>query len=237
MGKRSWRISGILVFLFLIGSTWSEGLMGATPGTATLIEPSGVTCDRTPTYIWTPVTGAAYYFLWVTDSTGHDVYEYLNTDEALCSSGTGDCTVTLSDQLALGAAQWTIQVVNEDYEEGDWSSPLSFTVNDETPPGKATLTWPSGTITNTTPTYYWESVPCATHYLLLVKDAQNVDKVLRKYTSAEAGCDSWAGTGKCSIKPSTALALGAWKWFVQTSNSSGDGPWSDPFSLYDRLPP
>jgi len=44
------------------------------------------------------------------------------------------------------------------------------------------------------------------------------------YTATQAGC---AAGGTCSVTPSTALAAsGAHKWWIQTWNTAGNGPYS-----------
>jgi hypothetical protein len=95
-------------------------------------------------------------------------------------------------------------------------------------PPSPTLISPSGTITTTTPTYSWNAVSEATEYDLKVNDSKG-DKILRWYTSSEAGCAS--GIGTCSVTPTTALATGPGTWWIQTKNSAGTGPWSSGMSF------
>ena len=96
------------------------------------------------------------------------------------------------------------------------------------PPPPATLISPSGTITTTTPTYTWNAVSEATEYDLKVNDSKE-NKILRWYTSSEAGCAS--GIGTCSVTPTTALAAGSGTWWIQAKNSAGTGPWSSGMSF------
>jgi len=92
-------------------------------------------------------------------------------------------------------------------------------------PGKATLVSPSATISSATPAYIWNAVPDATWYLLWVNNNDVSPLILTWYTATQAGCP--AGTGTCSVTPSTALAAGAGAWWIQTWNPVGYGPWSD----------
>jgi hypothetical protein len=96
------------------------------------------------------------------------------------------------------------------------------------PPPPATLISPSGTITTTTPTYTWNAVSEATEYNLKVNDSTG-NKILRWYTSSEAGCAS--GLGTCSVTPTIALAAGSGTWWIQAKNSAGTGPWSSGMSF------
>jgi hypothetical protein len=95
-------------------------------------------------------------------------------------------------------------------------------------PGAATLVSPSGTITTHTPTYTWNAVSVATWYYLQVNDPSGV-RILQWYTAAACGCAS--GTGTCSLTPTTVLASGAGRWWIQTNNSVGNGPWSAPMDF------
>jgi len=91
------------------------------------------------------------------------------------------------------------------------------------PPGSTTLVTPNGAITDTTPTYTWNAVSDSTWYYLWVNDAGG-NRIKTWYTASQAGCA--AGSGTCSITPSTELNDGDAAWWVQTWNSAGSGPWS-----------
>ena len=108
---------------------------------------------------------------------------------------------------------------------------MSFTLTaagTPTAPGAATLKSPSGTITTSTPTYTWNAVSGSTWYYLWVNDPTGV-RIQKWYTAAAVGCA--AGTGTCSVAPTTALTSGAGKWWIQTWNSAGMGPWSTAMSF------
>jgi hypothetical protein len=117
--------------------------------------------------------------------------------------------------------------------DGPWSDGMAFVVTlPSDVPGKATLISPSGTFSNSTrPDFKWNAVSESTWYYLWVED--NIGQRIQLwYTSAEAGCA--AGTGTCGAWPFTrldsgaALAPGSARWWVQTWNEKGYGPWSDP---------
>ena len=102
---------------------------------------------------------------------------------------------------------------------------MNFTVNVgcAAPPSSATLASPSDSTTTATPTYTWNAVPCASWYYLWVDDSVNT-RIQQWYAAADAGCAS--GTGTCSVTPTTALNVGAARWWIQTWDSAGYGPWS-----------
>ncbi len=87
----------------------------------------------------------------------------------------------------------------------------------------ATLIWPMGNITDTTPTYTWNAVSTATWYNLWVNGPSG-NVINLWFSAAGAGCSS--GTGTCSATPPTTLALGNHTWWIQTYSSAGHGPWS-----------
>ena len=91
------------------------------------------------------------------------------------------------------------------------------------PPPQATLISPSGTITDSTPIYTWGAVPESSWYYLWVNDSTG-NRIKQWYTAEQAGCSS--GTGTCSVTHTTELAEGQAKWWIQTWNKAGYGPWS-----------
>jgi hypothetical protein len=100
---------------------------------------------------------------------------------------------------------------------------MDFTVAGEVcagVPNAVTLTSPSGTVMDTTPTYTWQEEPCATWYYLWVSDATG--PVIKQWYSTGAVCSG----GTCSFTPDVTLAEGAHRWWVQTWNTDGYGPWS-----------
>jgi hypothetical protein len=90
-----------------------------------------------------------------------------------------------------------------------------------TAPGQASLTSPSGPATNQ-PTYSWDEVPGATWYYLWV-DGPSGNVIKQWYTAAEANCDG----STCSVTPGVTLGSGEHKWWIQTWNDAGYGPWSE----------
>jgi hypothetical protein len=196
------------------------------PEAAVLVSPSGTVSTTRPTYTWNMVPGASWYYLWVNDSSNSSgkIKMWYTAADAECSSVTGQCSVTPATALAYGQAQWWIQTWNG-AGSGPWSAGMTFQVtNPVVPPPPATLISPAGTISTSTPTYIWNSVPTATWYYLWVNN-NGTPRIQTWYPAAQAGCAS--GTGTCSVTPSTALTNGTAQWWIQTWNSAGYGPWSD----------
>jgi hypothetical protein len=87
---------------------------------------------------------------------------------------------------------------------------------------------PSGTTTNTAPTFRWNRVSSATYYRLYIDTQSGTHIFSRWYTAAEVGC---ATTSPCSRAPLN-LGVNAYRFWVQTWNSTGNGPWSSAMNFW-----
>jgi len=215
---------------------WSTGMNFTVPpsGQTTLSSPSGMITDTTPTYTWNAVSGATWYQLYVNDALGNRIQQWYPAADLGCPDGTGTCSITPTLDVA-GSCQWWIQTYNR-MGYGPWSTAGSFAAPNPEAPGGATPVSPSGTITDTTPTYTWSAVSRATWYQLYVNDPTG-NKIQKWYAAADLGCPD--GTGTCSVTPSTELALGLCQWWIRTYSRAGYGPWSGgkPFTIQTPLPP
>jgi hypothetical protein len=98
------------------------------PSAATLLSPSGIIADTTPTYTWNAVSNATWYCLYVNDSTGNRIQQWHTAEVAGCASGTGTCSITPATVLTPGAGQWYIRTYNS-AGYGPWSAAMSFVVS------------------------------------------------------------------------------------------------------------
>jgi hypothetical protein len=181
--------------------------LAATSNVPTPQSPSGNITDTTPTYTWTKVTGATQYRYQLMQGT---TVTYTKTvASSVCGAST--CSHTPSTALGYLAYKWKVQAM----VGGVWktySAFKTFTVQVPVP----TPQTPTGTITDTTPTYKWTKVTGATQYhIKLVKGTTTV------YIKSVAS--SACGTTTCTSTPSTALGLFSYKWKVQ---AQVDGVWS-----------
>ncbi|HJR79459.1 MAG TPA: serine protease [Anaerolineales bacterium] len=188
------------------------------PGKPTLNSPSGSTPDTTPVYNWNTTSNATHYQLWVGRPGGATPISQWYEASAVCGGGT--CSVEHPTSLGAGIHTWYIRAWGPG-GYGNWSNALNFTV---TPPGQATLNTPSGNTANTTPVYTWNAVSGAQWYYLWVNAPSGAGFIKQWFTATQAGCA--AGTGTCSVTPTTALANGSHTFWVQTWSSAGYGPWS-----------
>jgi M6 family metalloprotease-like protein len=202
---------------------WSTGLPFSTPpapGTATLLSPSGdIGTNYYPTYSWNQVSDSTWYYLWVNGPAGTPVIQkWYTSAQANCNGST--CSIMPATALAGGAHTWWVQTWNP-AGYGPWSAGKSFSTVILPIPGQATLVTPSGAITNTTPTYTWNSVSYATWYYLWVSDASGTP-VIQQWYQSSAVCSG----STCSVTPGVTLFGGSYTWWIQTWNTAGTGPWS-----------
>ncbi len=212
--------SGVSLNRFSARGTVMTASIPKVPGGATLVSPRGTIYTRTPTYAWNAVADVEQYLLQTNSGSKVKVMIWYTKEAAGCASGIGTCSVTPTNLLDAGSGQWSVQTWSS-VGFGPWSSAVPFTVST---PGAAALLFPSGTINGATPSYTWNAVPGATQYCLLVQDSISKSKINAWYTADLAKCSK--GTGQCSVTPSTKLAVGAGKWYIQTYSPVGNGAWS-----------
>jgi len=203
---------------------------GDTPpplGDSTLLTPAGRFSTTKPTYAWNAVQGASWYQIWINDSTGNILQQWIRATDAGCGLWLGTCVATPNAGLVMGNGVWWVRGWNEMQRNGPWSQPLNFTVSASA--GEPSLVpplafSPSGTGSEIAPSFFWGALPDATWYQVWVNDSTGT--VSQKwYTASEAGC--LQGTGTCSVNPGTLLATGNAKWWVRGWNSGElHGPWS-----------
>lgn len=186
------------------------------PAKAIPLSPSGSTGTKNPTYTWNQVTGSTWYYLWVVGPSGDVIKTWYSSAQAGCNGIT--CSVAdVTPNLSPGAYTWRVQTYNST-GNGPWSDPMSFSL---ALPGQATLVSPTGSITSNNPTYTWNKISNSTWYYLWVDGPSGI--ILQQWYQATSVC----GASTCSVANATTnLGPGAHKWWIQTWNGVGDGPWS-----------
>ncbi|MGV8026762.1 MAG: hypothetical protein AB2L18_09415 [Anaerolineaceae bacterium] len=171
----------------------------SVPVTPTPNSPSGTITDTTPTYTWSKISGATKYQYQL--YRGSTLVYSKTVTSSVC--GTSSCTSTPSNVLGAGAYQWRVGA----YVSGAWktfSSYKSFTVYVPVTP---TPNSPSGTITDSTPTYTWSKISGATKYQYQLYKGSTL--VYSKTVTS-----SVCGTSSCTSTPSNVLGAGAYQWRV-----------------------
>lgn len=218
---RTWNAAG--------AGDWSAGMSFSTlapPADAILLAPEGAISDSTPVYTWNAAADATWYLLWVQGPSGVVLNKWYSAEGAGCEAGTGTCEVIPDTGLEGGFHTWWVRTWNQ-AGQGPWSAPMSFNVDGTPPPLASSPISPTGSITSSTPTYEWTEVSGSTWYYLWVNNASGTPVVQEWFTAADANCSA----GSCSVTPGTSLADGNHSWWIQTWNSSGIGPWSNPASF------
>jgi hypothetical protein len=114
---------------------WSDGMSFATPvptppGIATLISPSGLINNDSPTYTWNEAhvnegsqeSAATWYYLWVNGPSGNAIKQWYEAS-SICSGGT--CSVAPGGTLGEGAHTWWVRAWNPG-GYGPWSDGIGF---------------------------------------------------------------------------------------------------------------
>jgi hypothetical protein len=176
------------------------------------------TCDTTPTFDWSAVSGATSYRIQVDDDPGFGSPEIDTT--------TGVSEFTPGAALAPGTYHWRVFGSNT-CGDGPWSAVWSVTVVEpvSAAPGLSSPADGSSTC-DTTPTFDWSAVSGATSYRIQVDDDSG-------FGSPEIDTT----TGVSEFTPGAALPAGTYFWRVLGSNACGDGPWSADWSISVVVPP
>lgn len=189
---------------------WSEGMdfsiEAAQPATAVLIGPNTTTNNTTPTFRWYEADNASWYYLYVYNNDTGRV--------AFTRWVQGATSYTLTTPLASGSYTFWVQTWGNG-QYGEWSEGMDFEV-ELVKPGIATLYGPTGSISNSTPTFQWSSVANATWYYLYVYN-NDTGKVV---------CTTWV-QGQTGYKHSTALAKGNYTFWVLAWGNNQYGDWSE----------
>jgi hypothetical protein len=180
------------------------------PSAPTMLSPSGTLGTTTPTFSWTASTNRpTTYTLSIRGVTPDVVY---SAADAGCDSD-NTCAVTPGTALPAWSHKFWVRATNV-IGPGAWSAASSFqiVVAGSTP----ILTAPSGTVTDSTPTYLWTGVAGATQYQLWVTNpSSNATPIVNiLVTAADAGC---AADVTCEFTPATALGNFASAFFVKAT--------------------
>jgi len=188
-------------------STWSVTIL-STPSATSLSAPSNgsSTCDTTPYFDWSSVSGATSYHIQVDDNSSFGSPGIDTT--------TSNSNYTSGSALSPGTYYWRVRASNS-CGDGSWSPTWSFTIV-STPAAPSLSSPPNASETDdTTPTFSWSSVSGATSYRIQVDDDFG-------FSSPEID----QTTSSTSYTPGSELPDGdTYYWQVQASNSCGSGPW------------
>ena len=174
-----------------------------------LRSPIGSIATTTPSFLWTPVDGAAFYDLWVNDLT-------TNTEQVIRRTNISTISFLPTTPLTAGNRYvWTVRGIDSNGIPGEWGTHRVFTIG----PAVGTPTpVPINNGGDTTPTFGWSAVAGAARYDLWVNDlTSGQSQVIRNMNIA--------GT---SFTPATPLTNGhEYIWTVRAIDGGGTaGNWA-----------
>jgi hypothetical protein len=171
-----------------------------------------VAANSTQRYTWKAAPAAVWYELYVTRNGSILADKWFALSNSVVDSATGNFAVDVSGH-GSGAYQWWVRGWSPD-GFGTWSGSLSFEMPLQ-PPGATTLRGPAGVVSESAPTFRWDTVGGATWYQVWInKEGQYY------YSTWVQGTTNWTPSWDMQQYP------GSYEWCVRTWNSDGYGPWS-----------
>ena len=200
-------------------ASWSVTTTCPVPTTPSLSSPSNgsTTCDTTPYFDWSSVSGATSYHIQVDNNS--------NFSSPVIDTTTSNSNYTPGSALSPGTYYWRVRASNS-CGDGSRSSSRNFTILST--PSTPSLSSPSNgsTTDDRTPFFDWGSVSGATSYRIQVDNNSGFGSPEIDQT-----------TSSSSYAPSSALSDGTYHWRVRASNSCGDGSWSTVWNVTISEPP
>ena len=114
----------------LVAATHGRGLYKATIpidtlDQPTLLAPSGIISNTTPTFSWNPIAAATDYQITINTGNGNPVSLWYTATESGCVDGTSTCSINSPSPITASGATWWIKARNAS-GEGPLSEPETF---------------------------------------------------------------------------------------------------------------
>ena len=164
--------------------------------------PTGTDSDTTPTFTWNAVADADSYELWV-------YHQNTNTHQIVYEAGLTQTSFTPSSALPEGTYTFWVRAHTSGGESSVWSGGLGFSIGLQ--PDTPTVTGPTGTTGDTTPTFTWNTAANATSYELSVYNA----------TTQTHNVMYQAGIAATSYTSASALPFGNYQFWVRAHAAGG----------------
>jgi hypothetical protein len=204
------------------GGAWSAAwtvTVRSAPAAPSLIAPTDAssTCDATPLFDWSDVSGATAYRIQVDNDSSFG--------SPAVDTTTTNSSHTPGAALPPGTYHWRVQASNG-CGGGAWSA--TWTVTVRSAPGAPSLAVPiDGSSTcDTAPTFDWSDVSGAVSYHIQVDDSAGFGSPAVDTTTLNS-----------DYTPDSALAPGIYHWRVRAANTCGDGAWSATWAVTVLAPP
>ncbi|MCA9061949.1 MAG: hypothetical protein KDA96_02790 [Planctomycetaceae bacterium] len=163
------------------------------------------TFDRTPTFEWDALTGAVKYEVYISDRAVGTFPAYLYQKDIAATSFTpgSDMPDGLYRVWVIGVSAYNVRSY--------WTEPMDIYIG-----GRPEILTPTGSTSDTTPTFAWRTVDGADHYDLWVDQIGGTQQIIRELS-----------LNSISFTPSSALPAGNYRMWVRAiSTSSEVSPWS-----------
>ena len=172
------------------------------------ITPSGLVETSTPQFQWHAIAGINRFGISIVDS--------VTDTEIITDDNISTNSFTPSSPLVEGIYRWSVRSYNDVGEVSPYSDPMVFYV-DVPAPTRPTITDPTGTILDETPTFAWTSVAHAATYELWVRNlVTNQDRVIHEQDLTTT-----------TFTPTDNMQQGTYRTWVRAANDLGEyGPWS-----------
>ena|GEM_PF-2406959 len=186
-------------------SAWSSPINFTINRAPTVTRGQNSTFDRTPTFAWNPLNGAAKYEFYLRNlDTGVTVLDIKNTATQ---------SFTPSSNLADGKYRWWVRGVTSEAFTSIWTSPIDINVD-----GRTDILTPVGLTRDTTPKFTWKPVDGVGHYDLWVNLVGSSYQIIRQNALTTT-----------SFTPTTTLASGTYRAWIRAISTTGETSlWSVP---------
>lgn len=199
---------GIGLYLFKVQAVFPGGALSGFQGSSFQVNLPTVldalpfyADDVQPTFTWQPVTGAASYRIFVTNSTTQQ-NGFINTGEI---TGTA---FTPATPLEFGLHRIWVRAIGEDGYPGQWSAPIQYNIGSQ-------LIGPLTPTFDNLPTFSWTEATGAASFEFYLRAPDGTVTNPRGLTQ-----NSWT--------PASPLANGRYSWWVRGYTAADrPGVWSE----------
>ncbi|MEY3176655.1 MAG: hypothetical protein RLZZ436_4569 [Planctomycetota bacterium] len=193
-------------------TAWSVGHEFLIVTMVTPLTPGTSLFDNTPDFTWQPVAGAVSYNFTLRDAV---------TSAVVISQSVSSTSFTPTVGLPMGSYRWNVFAVSP-ASIGSYRSGAAIT-RDVFIGGRTTVLAPAGLSQANPPEFRWQRVDDAASYTLFVSRLVG-DRYVKVLDAVGLTTLSW--------QPTTALAAGSYRTWVQVvSGSGGASPWSNPLDF------
>ena len=182
---------------------WSTAVNFVTMEAPTITQGQNPTFDRTPTFAWNALPGAAKYEVYIRNrNTGATTVDERNITEL---------SFTPSTPLPDGSYRWWARGISAQGVRSFWTAPMDIYIG-----GQTDLLSPAGSSNDATPTFTWRPVDGVVGYDLWVNQVGGQAQIIRQ--------QNLTGT---SYTPVTSLPTGSYRAWIRAVSSTGElSPWS-----------